>query len=937
MKVCVILKLIKRRLSMLSLLNSVDGTLKTFFNQLTDALGYGGYLGLVLGVEAFFVILFIVATAFSYEARLKRSLDRCNKWLFKNKKIDMGNIKDFNKTIKKGPKRLVYYWQQFILYREGGPSAYLTEENIINKPLKTSSWQSNIRNLGLVTAVWSVVALILGIASQTVQTFGFESICVALVLPCLTALLGIIGIILLKGRRVMNLDDIYHIHHFFVRFMSSATADLTPYIDFNLLFTEKEIENGNPQLREYYEARARKTKEEFEKAQQNDVPLQSYQFENVGVDGALLLDRAMKESEIYIGKKNSILSQIAQIESQKDALKRNYENVQMDLQRKIQASKENIEKLIEQQASTTSRIEIGLLKNQQQKEVNKRAQLQKDYDQEEQRYLQSKGELEADVDELKKQLDESLDEVQKAMGSEYQTFFEKVMKSAYAIADQKVKDEKRDLTTERDKNEQELVIVQTQIKRLKDENDTLRDRLSKFDENYKENQPQDEQGHYDEQGNYIYNDGSYHDTNGLFHDVDGKVYNMNGELVSYDVSPEEQAVLDQEEIKNQQIQNFGSYVEDGEKASDGQEEAQHEEQQATEEPEEQYDSQEVEEQPQEEQSTESYDSEPTSEEGAESEEPTEEPTEEVSVEEPLEEAPVEETAQTEEAPAEEENAVIEVPESETIEETVEEEPKKKRGRPRKTESQESVNEPAKKRGRPRKTVAEEPATSTPARKRGRPRKTENVVIEENVITKTAPKRSPSKKTSTKKTATSKSKPASATKPKTTSKAKSTKTSSTTKPKSTAKPKTTAKPKSTSQTVKTSTAKRGRPRKATSTSTEENKPSSVRRVLPRTEELDGDLLTKINELINKEESKLQNIKAFFNNEIDEALEPKEQNYINQEKDDIMNAVESLKEQADKAKSSGQSEELSKINKRIEDLIKELSNINSEGDTNSDANA
>ena len=904
----------QKEMSMLSLLNSVDGTLKTFFNQLTDALGYSGYLGLVLGVEAFFIILFIIATAFSYEARLKRSLDRCNKWLFKYKKIDMDNIKDFNKTIKKGPKRLVYYWQQFILYREGGPSAYLTEENVIDKPLKTSSWQSNIRNLGLITGVWSIVALILGIASQTVQTFGFESICAALVMPCLTALLGIIGIILLKGRRVMNLDDIYHIYHFFIRFMSSATADLTPYIDFNLLFTEKEIENGNPQLREYYEARARKTKEEFEKAQKNDVPLQSYQFENVGVDGALLLDRAMKESEVYISKKNAILSQIAQIESQKDALKRNYENVQMDLQRKIQASKENIEKLIEQQAATTSRIEVGLLKNQQQKEVNKRAQHQKDYDQEEQRYLQAKGELEADVVELNKQLEDSLEEVQKAMGSEYQTFFEKVMKSAYAVAEQKVKDEKRELTTERDKNEQELVIVQTQIKRLKDENDTLRDRLSKFDENYKEEQPQDEQGHYDEQGNYIYSDGSYHDTNGLFHDVDGKVYNMNGELVSYDVSPEEQAVLDQEEIKNQQIQSFGSFVED-EGASDGQEETQYEEQQVTEEPEEQYeeDSQEVEKQPQEEEA-ESYESEPASEEeGAETVEP-------------IEEAPVEEPVETEEAPAEEESAVEETPEGETPEESVAEEPKKKRGRPRKTETQESVAEPAKKRGRPRKTTTEEPASSTPARKRGRPRKTENVTAEENVATKTAPKRSPSKKTTTKKTTTSKAKTANASKPKTTSKAKSTKSSST------------SKPKSTSQTAKTSTAKRGRPRKTTPANTEEVKQATpARRGRPRKEELDGDLLTKINELINKEESKLQNIKAFFNNEIDEALEPKEQNYINQEKDDIMNAVESLKEQADKAKSSGQSEELSKINKRIEDLIKELSNINSEGDTNSDANA
>ena len=108
---------------MLSLLNSIDGTLRTFFSQLTEALGFGGYLGLVLGVEAFFILLFVVKSAFSYEARLKRCIDKCNKWLFRYKKIDENNIKDFNKIIKKGPKRLVYYWQQFILYRDGGPSA----------------------------------------------------------------------------------------------------------------------------------------------------------------------------------------------------------------------------------------------------------------------------------------------------------------------------------------------------------------------------------------------------------------------------------------------------------------------------------------------------------------------------------------------------------------------------------------------------------------------------------------------------------------------------------------------------------------------------------------------------------------------------------------------------------------------------------------------
>ena len=854
---------------MLSLLNSVDSTFRDFFNQLTDALGYGGFLGIVLGVEGFFILLFIIATAFSYEARLKRSLDRCNKWLFKYKKIDMDNIKDFNKTIKKGPKRLVYYWQQFILYRDGGPSVYLSEENIIEKPLKTSSWQSNIKNLGLVTVIWSIVALILGIASQEI-IWSSEALALAaaLVMPCLTALLGVIGIILLKGRRVMNLDDIYHIYHFFTRFLSSATADLTPYIDFNLLFTNKEIENGNPQLREYYEARARKTKEEFEKAQKNDIPLQNYQFENVGVDGGLLLDRAMKESETFINKKNSVLAQIAQIESQKEALKRNYENVQMDLQRKIQASKENIEKLIEQQTTTTSRIEVRLLTNQQQKEVNKRAQLQKDYDQEEQRYLQARSELDAEVVELNKQLEIGLEEVQKAMGSEYQTFFEKVMKSAYAVAEQKVKDEKRDIATARDKNEQELVIVQTQIKRLKDENDTLRERLSKYDPNYKEEKTQDEQGHYDEQGNYIYSDGSYHDTNGLFHDIDGKVYNMNGELVSYDVSPEQQAEIDKEQLKNQQIQSFGSFVsEDGEKQVAVAEEEQEElpPQDST-----------LDEQPVEEIAP--Y-----------------EPEENNSLQNEENSAIVESEPEQETVSEDNLQAIEEIPEeTEAIEEPIvqEEKLKKKRGRPKKSETEQSA--PQKKRGRPRKSEeVKEPVTT---KKRGRPRKTENLSSAQASTSKKTPKTTAKKSTEKTKTQTKKT--------------------------------TNKKPKQTN----TATGKRGRPRKVAS---QEVKPKA-KRGRPRKETLDSDLLNKINDLINKEENKLQNIKAFFNTEMDQALEPQNQNYINQEKDDIMNDVEALKVQANKAKSSGQSEELAKINKRIEDLIKELSSINSDGD-NSDSNA
>ena len=915
---------------MLSLLNSIDGTLRTFFSQLTEALGFGGYLGLVLGVEAFFILLFVVKSAFSYEARLKRCIDKCNKWLFRYKKIDENNIKDFNKIIKKGPKRLVYYWQQFILYRDGGPSAYLSEENVIEKPLKTSSWVSNIKNLGMLSVVWSVIAFIFGASSQSARGFDIDTIVIALVLPCLSALLGVIAIIILKGRRVMNLDDIYHIYHLFSRFLTNATIDLTPYLDFNLLFTQKEIENGNPQLREYYEARARKIKEEFEEAQKNDAPLQTYEFENVGVDGSLLLNRAMRESELYINKKNATLSKIAQIESQKEALRRNFEDVQMSLQRQIQASKENIQKLIEQQAATTNRIEAGLLKNQQQKEVNKNAQLQKDYEKEEERYLRSKAELDGELDKLKEELDKGASDVQKAMSNEYQTFFEKVMKSAYQVAEAKVKEEKQTLASERDKNEEELVSVQTQIKRLKDENDTLRERLARFDENYKQETVEGEQGHYDENGNYIYSDGSYHDTNGLFHDVDGKVYNMNGELVSYDLTPEEQSAKEKQELQDQQVESFGAYINDENQIETPQQEetapqdqkevnsamAEIAESMGEEAP---YVEDETQEETPEEQSKETQ--EEINQETQESEQ-EENPQEETEQTENLvslnpiflgdatqESQPSEEQTSQDEVTSEETTPQPEqLPEEQKIEEPkveetkpTEEKPKKKRGRPRKEVAAEPAEVgPKKKRGRPRKVDSQETTQTTPKRKRGRPRKEETT---EASKTTTVAKKPATKKSNTK----------SPSKAKTTTK----KTS----------------PKSTTTQSKP-TAKRGRPRKVVEEAPAVQ-PTVKKRGRPRKDaSMDSSFVNQLNELISQQENKLKNLKAFLNSEIDQVLEPQEQATVNHEQDDILNAVESLKAQADKAKSSGQSEELAKINKRIEDLIKDLSNI-SASDDNADA--
>ena len=654
------------------LLDSFDSAIRTFFSQLTSVLGFMGYLFVFLGLELLFVFLFLIKSAFSYERRLRKSLNRLNRWLFENKKIDESNIVAFNKLLKRGPKRLKYYWQQYILYREDVPSKYLSEAGVIEKPLKTSSFKSNIKNLGILTAVCAAVSAVFGIVSQPTSTTSItQAIAVGLVIPAGVAVLGTAAILVLRSSRVANLDELYHSYHMFARFIDNACADLNPYIDFDLLFTPKEIEKGNAQLRAYYEARTRKAKEEFEKANSPEEQFENYKFEDVGVDGSLLLNRALKESEAYINKKTKTLSQIAQVETQKDALRRNYENVQMDLQRKIQASKENIKKLIEQQAATTSRMEVGLLRQQQEKEVAKQDSLQKDYDQEESRYNIAKAELDKEIEELTVLLNEGMEQVTSSMASEYQSFYEKIMKNAYKVAEKKVADEKSSLNGELEKNEDVIANIQTQIKRLKDENDYLRSLLD--EKNIDLAQTETPEGHYDDQGNYIYADGSYHDTQGLFHDVDGKIYNMNGELVSVEETEEEKAEKERQAIKQAQIDQFGSFV-----------------------------------------ST------------------TEEPVAKVETKEPIAEEPAfeekaEETAEPKKKPGRPRKEVKEPtepkrkpgrPRKEIAEETAE--PKKKPGRPRK-EVKEELTEPKKKPGRPRKEAKAE-SESEPKKKPGRPRK-----------------------------------------------------------------------------------------------------------------------------------------------------------------------------------------------------------------------
>ena len=478
-----------------------------------------------LAVEAVLVVFFLIKSAFSYEASLNRSLDKLNYWLFERKVITEENIQEFNTLMKtKAPKRLCYFWQQYILFREGTPSSYMSSDNLVEKPLKTSSYNSNIKNLNVISTVWAIIVAVFFLVAVPASNdmLTVSAVAGAIIVIALIYVINLIFTIYLRARKNALLNSIFQNVSLFGRFMDNACVDLPSYIDYQILFTPQEIEKGQPVLREFLDYKARREKEEFNRAKEQDFEYEKYDFSSTGVNGSVVLDRAMKESEIFLKKKEKAYVRIAQLESELDTRKKNFDNVQKDYQNKLQASRENIDRLLQQQEETTNRIESNYLRKQQTQEIAKQEQLEQEFEQQRARYLLEKNELEEEIKKLQNELDESKQEVEKAMLGEYQNFFNNFCISAEKVVTTVMAGKMNKLTKEN--QEQQERITELEIK-LKNSHQGVFDAT---------NAEQGNEGQYDMEGNFVYANGAYYDKEGLYHDLDGKVYDANGTFIRQD-------------------------------------------------------------------------------------------------------------------------------------------------------------------------------------------------------------------------------------------------------------------------------------------------------------------------------------------------------------------------------------------------------------------
>ena len=428
-----------------------------------------------IAFEILFAIFYIIKSRFSYEVRVVKKLLKLNNWLNKNRYIDQNNLIEFNNMMKHTPKHLRYYWHEYMLNREKQPSHYMSTYNLVEKPLKSSSYLANIKNFKTTTIIMAGILLLFSVLKISTVTPTLGDIGLCIITPLLMVLLyGILSIVM-RASQNMNINSLYQYVHYFGRFLDRAVSTMPDYVDFEVLFTRREIKKGIPVLNEYLEKRARQEQEELEKARVNAVEHETYDFSSTGINGSLVLERAINESETYINIRSRLLSEIQQLEGEIESIKRTYENTEKDYQKKMQVSKENVDRLRKQQEETTNRIENNYIKKQQADEIKKQEQLEKDHDAATIRFNQEMEGLNTEIATRRTELEQRRKYVEEAMKAEYQTFATKLYKSLETI----LKEENQD---ERD----ELVEIKDEIaESLQQANDVIAQKDREIDELYK--------------------------------------------------------------------------------------------------------------------------------------------------------------------------------------------------------------------------------------------------------------------------------------------------------------------------------------------------------------------------------------------------------------------------------------------------------------------
>jgi len=392
---------------------------------------------------------------------------KSNKYFKKNPQINEDNLIYVNNSFKKAPKNVRYAWQQYMLNRDKLPSDYINTRTCVDQPLKSSAHDNTSKVLQITTTIIAILSFVINLCcmlnneqangstelyfdkANSMNALGWLYV---FIIPCLIYIIGSVVVIILKARHTAIVGDVYTEFQDFERYLNKACTTMPSYIDYEVLFTRKEIRDGIPALQEYLEKRALQEQKEREEAELNSLNFEDFDFSDLGIENSLLVERAMKESEKFFNVKRTLGEKISAKQTEMTNYQKNFDEVTKEFEKKAQTFRENLKQLNEQLNSTSVNIEANYIKKRYREDQQKLQQLEKDYEIATIRFNKQQSEINSEVDNLKKDIENSKQELQRAMSEEGKTYANKI----YGLINTKVVEQNKPVFEEQQNKIEEL-------------------------------------------------------------------------------------------------------------------------------------------------------------------------------------------------------------------------------------------------------------------------------------------------------------------------------------------------------------------------------------------------------------------------------------------------------------------------------------------------
>ena len=360
------------------LLLDIFNSFSQFFTAITGAITLDTVMTLALIAFAVIAFATVISTGFSIEIRTNRAVNKINNYLDKKPFVNEENLVEFNNLMKSIPKPMRYEWQQYMLNREELPSKFMTQQNCVERPFKSSSYEQTIIYAKSVISILTTFFLVLGLSELNTSTAVANMLFEISIVPSVFFIFGTVLIMFLRARRKAVVTDLYYNFDYMTNSLDKAVETIPAFVDYEILFSRKEIKQGIPALQDYLEKRAIYEQEQLERAKAGTVEHDKYDFSALEISGSLVMERAMREAEYYLGNRSRLLVEIEQLESEKDSHSRAYSEATKTLQRKLRDIKENLERLRDGLANATNKIDSNYIRKQQADEIKKQQTLEKE-------------------------------------------------------------------------------------------------------------------------------------------------------------------------------------------------------------------------------------------------------------------------------------------------------------------------------------------------------------------------------------------------------------------------------------------------------------------------------------------------------------------------------------------------------------------------------